>query len=352
MRKVFLVSLVVLLASAFIFSSCAAPVTAPKAPATEPKAISLKDFYEGNALILVVATFPASSQDLVARLLAPSVTEQIGSKIIIKNMGEGGTEGTNWIATKAKPDGLNLLQTPYVRDVLNQVSGTPGVLYDFFKLRMVVDTFSEPNAIGVSNKYKTFQDLVQAKGIKGGSSATRGMSASSLFSLFESTGIDGKVITGFQGSSAQALAMAKGEIDLMAFPLSTIKRLVIDPGYGHLLCVMSQKRSSLYPDTPTIYELGKVSSDIASILACSGQDGNIVVAPPGIAQDKLDFLRNAYETILKDKGVVQNLTMAAGGTPHMWAKGTDIEAQLAKVANDKGLGGRMVELGKKYLATK
>jgi len=72
-------------------------------------AIAAPALAQGRPIRLIVPFTPGGSSDLVARLLAPKLTELLGQTIVIENRGgAGATIGTDHVA-KAEPDGLTLV---------------------------------------------------------------------------------------------------------------------------------------------------------------------------------------------------------------------------------------------------
>ena len=63
------------------------------------------------------------------------------------------------------------------------------------------------------------------------------------------------------------------------------------------LWVYLDKRDHRYPDVPTVGELGFPQ---LSVLASH----RVVTAPPGVPEDRLAILQNAFDTALKDPGVL------------------------------------------------
>lgn len=65
--------------------------------------------YPTKPVRLIVAFAPGGAADIIGRIIAAQLTEQLGEQIVVDNRGgAGGVIGTE-IAAKAKPDGYTLL---------------------------------------------------------------------------------------------------------------------------------------------------------------------------------------------------------------------------------------------------
>jgi len=68
---------------------------------------SAQAFYKGQTVNYIISSRVGSGTDTTARYLAPSLKESLGATVVIQNMDKvGSLEGVNYVAVKAKPDGL------------------------------------------------------------------------------------------------------------------------------------------------------------------------------------------------------------------------------------------------------
>ena len=81
--------------------------------------------YPTKPIKMVVAYGPGSGADIVGRILAERLTQQMGQTIVVENIaGAGGAIGTNMVA-KAAPDGYTILMAPTTITVSPALQATP-----------------------------------------------------------------------------------------------------------------------------------------------------------------------------------------------------------------------------------
>ena len=86
---------------------------------------SLAQSYPVKSIRMIVAYGPGSGADIVGRILAERLTQQLGQAIVGENMaGAGGSIGTN-MAAKAAPDGYTILMAPTTLTVSPALQATP-----------------------------------------------------------------------------------------------------------------------------------------------------------------------------------------------------------------------------------
>src|SRR5918998_1344434 len=124
-------------------------------------AASAQDWPKQKAIHIVVGFAPSSTTDLVARLVAPKLSEALGQSVIVENKpGAGGNVATQQVK-RAAPDGYVLLVT----SVAYAVNPTlyPNAGYDpFTDFAPVILGPSTPNIITVNPAVpaKNLQELL------------------------------------------------------------------------------------------------------------------------------------------------------------------------------------------------
>ncbi|MGZ9156840.1 MAG: hypothetical protein ACXW6J_26435, partial [Candidatus Binatia bacterium] len=74
-----------------------------------------------------------------------------------------------------------------------------------------------------------------------------------------------------------------------------------------------KKRDSKMPETPTVWELmdkyktPEASRRLASVMLASGALGRPMLAPPGLAADRVKILRDAFNKTMEDKEFLADL---------------------------------------------
>src|SRR5262245_17206862 len=209
---------------------------------------------------LVLPYAPGGIIDFVGRTLAQKLTEGIGQSVVAENRpGGGGILGTDTVARSA-PDGYTLvLMDPAL--VINPTLQSD-VPYDIFKSLQTVSIVSaSPEVLVVSPKLpvNTFAELVAYGKANPGklnfASAGVGTTphlAGEMFKL--RTGIDATHVP-YKGIGASYTDMMSGKVQMAfssiagALPFTSDNRV-------KALATTGQKRSSVYPDLPTVAEAG------------------------------------------------------------------------------------------------
>ena len=125
-----------------IAAACGLAVTAPGFAAAQT------ENYPNRAVRLIVPFPPGGSVDLIARLLAPKLAENLGQQIVVDNRsGASGNIG-NELAARAAPDGYTLLinTVPLVVNAYMYSRLPYDVLNDFAPITLVS---SSPSLLAV-----------------------------------------------------------------------------------------------------------------------------------------------------------------------------------------------------------
>jgi len=309
-------------------------------------------FYRGKTIRWIVASGPGSSTDLVARLFAPFLGRETGTRVKVENMGTD--EGINYAYTRTKPDGLSLLMKDKNALQFSEILKTPGKLWELGKFNFLADVLPEKNCFGVSPKlpYKTLADLRGAKGLKAGGTSAKGNLVTSVAVMMEIMGLDGKVISGFKGRSALSLAVARGEIDIVAGVRETSAYRDQKAKNTRWLFVLDEKRSAILPELPTLEEFGvKIPENLEDGYTVVSGSGICAATTPGVAKEKVDYLREVFIKLNEDKEVqakVKEISKSWQG----FIPGAKLQATMEKLSRNTQLGAQLDAILSKYRAIK
>jgi tripartite-type tricarboxylate transporter receptor subunit TctC len=222
--------------------------------------------YPNKPVRLVLPYAPGGIIDYVGRTLAQKLTENLGQPVVAENRpGGGGVLGTDSVARSA-PDGYTLvLMDPAI--IINPTLQAD-VPYDVFKnLQTVSIISSSPEVLVISPilPVKTFPELVAYGRANPGklnfASAGIGTTphlAGEMFKL--RTGIDATHIP-YKGIGASYTDMMSGKVQMAfssiagALPFTTDNRV-------RAIATTGAKRSSVYPDLPTVAEAGLAGFEV------------------------------------------------------------------------------------------
>ncbi|MFM2443079.1 MAG: hypothetical protein RJB09_265 [Pseudomonadota bacterium] len=259
--------------------------------------------FPNKPLKLVLPYSPGGIIDYVGRTMANALSGPLGQPVIAENRpGAGGITGTDTVA-RAAPDGYNLvLMDPAI--VINPTL-QPSMPYDLFKQLVTVSIIStSPEVVVVSPDLpiKSMADLVAyAKANPGKlnfASAGIGTTPHLAGELF-------KQRTGIEATHIPYRSIGQSYPDLMsnkvqfafssiagALPFTTDNRV-------RPIATTGTKRSSVYPDLPTVQEAGLAGFEVDLWLG--------IFAPTGTPPDVVEKLNGAIQTVLKDPETIKAL---------------------------------------------
>lgn len=311
----------------------------------------MAEFYKGKRITLIISSRAGSSVDLVGRTVAPMLAKALDATIITKNMAAaGGMEGLNYVATTAKPDGLTIGMRDSASCYLNQLMKAPGAQWDIATLKYLANIQPAPQVLYVTpgGPIKTIDDLRKAKGLKFSSVSPRGWMSSVITGTIELLGLDAKMVSGFKGSSAAALAVSKGEADASAVEGYTLQRYE-RKGQAQPLLTTAAERDPAYPNLPAITEIVKVPKDSVALFMAGLPSGKLMFMPPGTADDQVAYLADVTWKIINGDEF-KNEFMKRVGT-NVWKKNVT-GAEFAKLAREmvarKTLGKEMLAILQKH----
>lgn len=262
------------------------------------KAQSPADFYKGKTLTWIVSTGPGGGHDFYARLIVRHMAKLMPeTTIIVKNVGGAGhIMGANMVY-HSKPDGLTIgsFSTGLV---YGQIVGMTGIQFDLGKMAWIGKASSDTRVMMVSTKspVKTLDDMRnpnrQALFVTSGIGSGSYIEANMVTRAF---GLNSKFLTGYVGNEG-AMSMLRGESDATLDGAETSLELV-NQGGGKLIMQFGKD----LPNVPDGRDFAKTDDalKIVSLLEAQSILARITAGPPGIPQDRLDYLREMYRQTLE-----------------------------------------------------
>ena len=264
---------------------------------------------------LVVPFLAGGSTDIAARIMAERMAPHLGpaARIIVENRaGAGGSVGAEWVRHRA-PDGYTLLLGSASALATNPAALPGQTPYD------PVEDFSQIAVVGggpmvlvvpASSRFRTAGELFAAVKAEPGRHTWATSGAGGIGHLtgeylkIEAGGLQAEHVP-YRGGSAVMEALAKGEVDYSLEVLASTASHLRD-GLSRGLAVSSKARHPLFPDIPTLDELGLKGFEITT--------WNILAGPRGLAPDILGALSRAARAALAEGSVRERLA-AAGVDP-------------------------------------
>jgi len=211
---------------------------------------------------------PGGSTDILARVVAPRMSETWGQPVIIDNRpGATGNIGCD-LAAKAPPDGYTIVVTSMSQAI--GVTYFRKLPYDLVRDLQAVSLFStQPNVLVATPNLpaRSIQDVVALAKAKPGqlayASAGNGSSQHLMGEFFKQTSKIDLIHVPYKGTGIAINDLIGGQIALMFSPLiQAIPQ--IKSGKMRALAVTSPKRVAAVSDIPTMIEAGVPGFDVVS----------------------------------------------------------------------------------------
>ena len=257
-----------------------------------------------NRLIRIIVPFPAGGlNDNVARVIQPSLQEELGQSVIIENRtGASGIVGTDAVA-KAAPDGYTLLVVASSHTVSPATNAKLpyNTERDFAPISLVV---RDPLLFVVSNivQAKTQSAFIALAKSEPGkiNYATPGTASQSHLVtelLSQRAGIKMLEVP-YRGGAPAMLALISGEVQFAV--LSTqLSAPQIQSGKVRALASGGRMRDRNFPDLPTLNESGFPGMEALQWVG--------ILAPVGTPKDTILRLNSALRRILGKPDIVSKL---------------------------------------------
>lgn len=274
--------------------------------------------YPDHPVKLIVPFAPGGSTDSQARVVAEYIGRALGQQIVVVNVGgAGGTLGFNQ-AAKATPDGYTLITAtpsltinPYIQ---KDIPYDP--IKDFEPIALVA---TSPIVLVVpkDSKIKSVRDLITMAKAKPGElrygSAGIGSATHLSTALFATMAGVNLVHVPYRGAGPALLDLIAGRID-MQFENAPSVLGHIRSGALRGIAVGSAKRSSLFPNLPTIAE---------TVPGYEATSWFGVLAPAKTPRVVIDKMNAAINKALADPTVKKQMDALGveliGGTPDQFA---------------------------------
>jgi tripartite-type tricarboxylate transporter receptor subunit TctC len=252
---------------------------------------------------LIVPYAPGGSTDAAARIVADTMTKQLGQSVLVENRpGASGFIGAAQVA-RAAPDGHTLLFTgsgiasaPSLKDVPFELRK------DFTPISRVVSSQFSILVNPAKLPFKTLKELldyVKANPGKLDFACSGAMTAAhfALEGFRQAGGLEFTTVQ-YNGNAPADLAMMSGQ-PAAGIDAAFSAKAAIESGRLRALAVTGSKRSSTLPDVPTAAEAGLPGYEAGFSLVLFG--------PAGIPKPVVDQIYHALEAALKEPATVAKL---------------------------------------------
>jgi tripartite-type tricarboxylate transporter receptor subunit TctC len=271
--------------------------------------------FPARPIRIIVPFPPGGGTDVVARTVAPRMSELLGQPIVVENRaGAGGNIGTEYVA-RAAPDGYTLLVASAATAINTTLTKNLSwdLLKDFAPVVLLVHNQSLL-VVHPSVPVTSVKELIVMAQAKPGqvtyASYGNGSSAHLIAELFKMTaGVD-LLHVPYKGAAPAVNDLVGGQVNVIFADVAAILPHV-KSGKARALGIGSAKRFEGLPEVPTIAEAGVPGFEAGGFLG--------LVAPAGTPPAAIEMLNGAVVKALAAPEVRERLMALAsppvGDTP-------------------------------------
>jgi tripartite-type tricarboxylate transporter receptor subunit TctC len=209
--------------------------------------------------VRLIVTFPAGGPtDVTARALAEATSKHLGQPVLVENRpGAAGTLGYAALAT-AKPDGQTVAMTPITGLRVSQMENT--AWHPLKDVSYVIGLTGYVFAVVVRQDapWKTMKELADhiAANPEKVTYGSHGVGSSVHLAMEELSGAQGWKVTHvpFKGSADMMTALIGGHVQVALDSTGAVPQ--VEGGRARVLAVFTEQRVPVWPDAPTLKELG------------------------------------------------------------------------------------------------
>jgi tripartite-type tricarboxylate transporter receptor subunit TctC len=249
--------------------------------------------YPTRPIQLIVPFTAGASTDLIARFVAPKLSEALGQPVVVENRpGAGGIIGATYVV-RAKPDGYTLLvassfvihgpllqKVPSFDPAKDFTPIAPAFQYPF--LLVTSATLPVENVAGLVNYGKANPGNLIAASLGGFSDVISAM-------FRKAAGLDLQIVP-YRGAPEATMGVIRGDAQLVFNPYASMQPQ-INSGQVRMMAVTGPQRSATIPNVPTFGESGIPGLDILSVVG--------ILGPPRMPQPVVARLNRELVKILK-----------------------------------------------------
>lgn len=266
---------------------------------------------------IVIPSAQGGATDTFSRAIAQKLTTKYQKTFVVENKpGATGLIGTAAVA-HAKPDGYTILVT----------SNSFHIIAPLMKTKPAFDPVADFDPITIIGRYpfavdvnpgvpaRNIEELIALAKRKPGDlkfgTIGPGSGTHLVAEMFmRKTGVEMRHIP-YRGTVQLGSALVAGEIDVQ-FDSVGAARPLVDAGRVRILAVTGNERSFLFPDIPSLGELGIRDVDATIWIGCLVPKGTPVEIASQLERTIVDLLRNDEDTIRTVKKLGADV-VATGG---------------------------------------
>jgi tripartite-type tricarboxylate transporter receptor subunit TctC len=295
--------------------------------------------YPSKPVRFLVGFPPAGTNDIVARMLAQKLTDNVGQSFVVENRGGANTAIATEVAARAAPDGYTILLNAPGHATNPALMKLPfDSVKDFAFISLVAES---QNLVVVHPSFppRNVQELIAFSKRRPGAinyaSSGTGTTVHLSAELFQfMTGVKWVHIP-YKGGGPAVIELIAGQTSVMFSNVPTVIQHVRS-GKLRPLAVTGSKRSSAIPNMPTVAESGVPGYEVT---ACYGVSAPAKTPPAIIERLNAEIVRALNSPDLRERLVSQGAD-PVGNTPEQYTAFMQNEiAKWAKVIQAAGIKG-------------
>jgi tripartite-type tricarboxylate transporter receptor subunit TctC len=273
--------------------------------------VAAQEFFSGKTVVVLVGTAAGGGFDTYSRMMARHLGKHLPGNptIVVQNMpGAGQLIAANHLFNRSAPDGLTIGHFSG-SVIFRHVMGDKSAMFDGKKFAWLGTPAPERHTCVVTEQsgVKTLPDWSASKRpLKFGALGPGNSTSAWPYLLKATLGVPLSVIEGFKGTSDVRLAAESGEVDAACWGWDSIKvtwAKGLETGFVRPLVQTMLEPHPDLPDVPVAIQHAKSKDDQALLRLAAQAYGPASIAyslPPGLPKDRLQTLRTAFMTTMKD----------------------------------------------------
>ncbi len=290
--------------------------------------------FPARSIKLIVPWSAGGGTDAIARALAQNGNKYLGVNVTVENR-PGGSGAVGLGETlQARADGYTLAILPVELGFMRRTGIYP---FSFDNFTMIMNLNTDPAALTVKKgrfaNVQEFIDYAKAnpKKLKVGHSGTGLLWHLAAAVFAKAAGIELTYVP-FDGAAPAQAALIGEQIDAVTVSGAEVSAQV-KAGELSMLACMGEKRLPIFPDIPTLKELG-IDVNVNTFRGLGG--------PAGIPADRVAILSDGFKKMMEDPSFIELMNKMGLGIdyrgPEAYKKlAEDTSAALAPVIESLGL---------------